>query len=172
MTQPMTAPGLTTTRRSSRLPRRLPADRFAGRWPATDQLTRGTPPAAARTPVTGPAARPPSITAAALQGRVAQDTQQRQINTAAAETNREQDAAAAMREEDGAHVQTPGRAQITAHPQPEFVERIAAITEQFSNPSTGETSVGRPLATVDEHEADYEYESAPSQRQTITGPRR
>lgn len=47
---------------------------------------------------------------------------------------------------------------------------MAAVTEQFTNPSTGETSVGRPLAVRDEHETDYEYER-PAHHHAQTGPR-
>jgi len=38
MVQPMSPPARTAARRSGRSLRPFPADRFAGRWPATDQL--------------------------------------------------------------------------------------------------------------------------------------
>jgi len=162
MAQPMSAPSLATARRIGRMPGALPADRFAGRWPATDQLVAeiASPRPTAQTTVVAPVGIERQQQAERIEFidhdpvREVQPQDEIALHTGAA-----------------AEAQVDGRLELAAGPQPVFLERMEAITEQFSNPSTGETSVDRPLATVDEHEADYEYEAAPSQRQTIPGPR-
>ena len=178
MTQAVTAP-VRTTRRGARLPRPLPADRFAGRWPATDQLVNGTAPTAVRPPApAGPEAGSPTISAQRLESRADQDVQQRDIDVDAAEVRRQESEVQERDiDVDVQEQQEPGQRtdwlEIAAQPQPEFVERIAAITEQFTNPSTGETSVDRPLAVRDEHEAEYETEyERPARHLAQTGPRR
>ena len=51
-----------------------------------------------------------------------------------------------------------------------FAERMAAIDAHFSNPSTGETSVDRPLVTIEAHELNTDTD-APAQRQRPSAPR-
>lgn len=170
MTAPITIPARTApnTPAGSRRRPRLPAEPLTGRWPATDQLAAeiASPGPTAQTT----AAAPVGIAPAAIE-RHEQAERLELINAAVREVQ-EQDEIASQTGE-AAEAQVDERPELSAEPQPTFIERIEAITEQFSNPSTGETSVDRPLATVDEHQADYEYEyeSAPSQRQTPTGPR-
>ncbi len=162
MVQPMSAPARTIARRIGRLPRSLPADRFAGRWPATDQLVAQ---------IASP--RPTAQTTATAPVSIERQKQAERIESIDHDTAREvqQQDEIALRTDQAAEAQIDGRPKLAAELQPTFIEHMEAITEQFSNPSTGETSVDRPLVTVDEHEADYEYEAAPSQRQTIPGPR-
>ncbi len=162
MAQPMSAPARTTARRSGRLLLPLPADRFAGRWPATDQLVAE---------IASP--RPTAQTTATAPVGIERQKQAERIEFIDHDAAREvqQQDEIALRTDEAVEAQVDGRPELAAEPRPAFLERMEAITEQFSNPSTGETSVDRPLATVDEHEADYEYEAAPSQRQPIPGPR-
>lgn len=159
MAQPMSAPARTIARRIGRLPRSLPADRFAGHRPAR-RPDRFPAPDSANHGHTAPVS-------------IERQKQAERIKSIDHDTAREvqQQDEIALRTDQAAGAQIDGRPKLAAELQPTFIEHMEAITEQFSNPSTGETSVDRPLVTVDEHEADYEYEAAPSQRQTIPGPR-
>lgn len=161
MAQPMSAPARTTARRIGRLPRALPADRLAGRWPATDQLVAEIA-----------SARPKAQTTASAPVGIERQQQAERIEFIDDDAREEQQQdEVALHTGAAADAQVDRRPELSAEPRPTFIEHMETITEQFSNPSTGETSVDRPLATVDEYETDYEYESVPSQRQTPTGPR-
>lgn len=168
VTAPITIPARTApnTPAGSRLRPRLPAQPLIGRWPATDQLAAeiASPRLTAQTTAAGPG----SIAPAPIERQ--EQAERIELIDAAVSEVQEQDEIAFQTGE-AAEAQVNERPELSAAPQPTFIERMEVITEQFSNPSTGETSVDRPLVTVDEHEVDYEYESAPSQRQTPTGPR-
>jgi len=158
MAQPISAPARTAGRRSGRLPSPLPADRFAGRWPATDQLAAEIAPP-----------RPTAQTTAAATVGIDRQRQAERIEFIDDDVREvQQQDENALRADQAAEAQ--GRPELAAEPRSTFIERMKTITAQFSNPSTGETSVGRPLVTVDEHEADYEYEPL-AHHHALTGPR-
>ena len=51
-----------------------------------------------------------------------------------------------------------------------FEQRMVAVDASFTNPPTGETSVNRPLVTIDAHELNADTD-APVQRQRPSAPR-
>jgi len=115
-------------------------DRLRGRWPATDQLT-------------GPAIATP--TDGGGQDRVAAALVTGQLTQEAALSN---------------NVVGDARQKLTPERAQTFADRMAAIDAHFSNPSTGETSVDRPLVTIDAHELNAETD-APAQRSRPSAPR-
>lgn len=165
MIQPATIPARTASRRLTQSPTQLSGDRFAGRWPATDQLTTGrlTAPLLSQ-----PATGSPVLADSVALGRTDTEAQQRQNTDVAAEGIH--DAETLLRNDEGRQLRNADRQQIPAEPQPSFVEHLATIIEQFTNPSTGETAVDKPLAITNQHEADYAYD-APTEHQSQTRPR-
>lgn len=163
MTQPMTIPARTAGQRTTRSPIQRSDERFTGRWPATDQLITDRLTA----PLPEPATSSPILPDSAALAYTDVEAQQRQNSDVA--TERINDAETALRDDEGLE-RNADRHQIPAAPQASFVERLAAIIEQFTNPSTGETSVDRRLTITHQREADYEYQSS-TQHQSQTGPR-
>lgn len=161
MTQPMTIPARTAGQRTMS-PIQLSDERFAGRWPAMDQLITdrlaGPPPE--------PATFSPMLPDSGVPPYTDVEAQQRQNSDVAAE--RINDAETVLRDDEGLE-RSANRQQIPAAPQANFVERLAAVIEQFTKPSTGQTSVDRPLTLTDQREADYEWQSSTHHQQT--GPR-
>ena len=161
MTQPMTIPARTAGQRTMS-PIQLSDERFAGRWPAMDQLLTDR----LAGPLPEPATSSPMLPDPAAPPHTEVEAQPRQHSDVAAE--RINDAETVLRDDEGLE-RSANRQQIPAAPQARFVERLAAIIEQFTNPSTGETSVDRPLTLTDRREADYQWQSSTQHQQT--GPR-
>jgi hypothetical protein len=137
MTEPLSA--------ATRPRRRRPAagtfdavpNRPRGRWPATDQLT-------------GPFQQQPAADLVDAGQAVAAELNQQTVQ------HPQPDPTVANLAED------PPR-DVAAERPSTFAERMIAIDAQFTNPSTGETSVDQPLVTIDVHEFDYDND-APTQR--------
>ncbi len=143
MTEPLSAAARPGRRRRATRTFGATPDRLAGRWPATDQLT-------------GPATRQ----APADRGEA--------DPAAAAEFQPSDEPAPPV----GIEVNAADAAQPDLAPErtATFTERMAAINAHFTNSSTGETSVDRPLVTIDAHELNVET-AAPAQRQHPSAPR-
>ena len=89
----------------------------------------------------------------------------------------EQDRVAAVQSQQRPHeaalpngVADDARQDLTPERDQTFAERMAAIDAHFSNPSTGKTSVDRPLLTIDAHELNADT-NAPAQHQRLSAPR-
>ena len=113
-------------------------DRHRGRWPATDELT------------------------AVINAPIATD-QARSDPAATAQTRQLADPASPLFSVEVNSAGGDQQAPVSERPAT-FAERMATINAHFTNPPTGETSVDRPLVTVDAHELSYEAD-APTQRQ-------
>lgn len=141
MTEPLSAAAGPGRQRRANRTFGAAADRLAGRWPATDQLT-------------GPAIRQ----APADRGEVdpAATAQSLQLS--------DEPASSVGIEVNAAQPDLAPERTAT------FADRMAAIDAHFTNPSTGETSVDRPLVTIDAHELNVETD-APVQRHRPSAPR-
>lgn len=163
MTQSMTIPVRAANRRATRPPIWSSYERFAGRWLATEQLIADRRAAPRPQPVTAA----PELANSAALAHIDAEARQQQSSDVVAE--RIDDLETVLRDDEGLE-RSADRQQISAEPQASFVEHLAAITEQFTNPSTGETSVDTPLTISHQRQADYEYDAS-TQHQSQAGPR-